>query len=1055
MTALLFAAALAAPPRLAVVEVAGARAVPPAFLTLLEAALLRSESVTLVERVELRHVLEERTITLALGSGADALAAAGALLSADALLLLEAGDPGRERVMPVRVRLVDARDGMKLRDVVVALEEGARAQEAAAGFVAARVVRRLGLAAAGAGTPVGVIGFTSEEVSRRWDWLSGSLSAGIEEHLGEGPGVVLLERERLYPHTEERVLTAGLPERLRTSAVLVDGSWRIAREGGAEEIALVLRGRRARAAVFEARLSGAAGDLAGLARRAAEEVRARLKLAGPASPVGADVEVAALLREADACSRLRESERALRMVEGAHALAPERTDVLFRLLPTGGQAFSRVYHAAPPRGPEDRGRYFREIVPICFRTLSVAERIVANELPHTLHAHHARSVWVHRPGSWYVDGLFDVLGYGNLHLGPAEADPGTKREMRGRVRALFARYRALVKGNDDVLYASVLAHAAKNLSWLCETTEEALRFSRGVQEETAALMRRVSCPECASGLECGIEPRDLPPVPPGGDPERWKPPYRAFVEDLLRHPDPLVRLSGVRASVRFEEDAARRAERAAAGLELLVELVGSVPFDHRTPWFREPMRRLVDAAFADPLARARWLEGFLEVLERLPVFSALEWQDAALAASSAWEAGARPGEALAVLDRSIAAAERRGGGDPTERHYLERLVEGRRQFVARHPEAAALAGGKAAPAKYRIERVARLEGVEGRRIVAEGALLAVVTVRVTPARPGGRDRVRWGLLRFDAKTRQPLPLVELDREVEFPAEREGSIDSGRMPPTAVEGAVVYFGISGAGIAVFPGEGPPRLLSEESGLADRRVRALEAVDGRLYALVGDPFTDSGLMEVDPATGRSRLLGSSRARERRSPLDGRFLQFLCADHERRALILGVEGEPGGRGPRSSLFVHDVRTGAVEPLKIEWLAALEGALIGERGQMTARRVGGLALITSFPFVWSIDLSARRIAPLLRSSQLAAPVDAPWVVGSHWPRAECFWGRRLVCREGAHLLCFVPGEARPDFPLDGLRDPRNQPIRDVAPDGDGLLLLDATALHRLTAPR
>lgn len=988
---LLAAAALAAPPhRLAVVEVAGARAVPPAFTALLEAALLRSEAVTLVERGELRRVLAERALTLA--AGADALAAAGALVAADALLLLEAGDPGRERVTPVRVRLVDARDGVKLQDVVVAPGDGTKLDETA-GFVAGRVARRLGLAAAGgARTLVGVIGFTSEEVSRRWDWLSGSLSAGIEGRLGEVPGVVLLERERLHPLAEERVLTAGLPERLRTSAVLVDGSYGIALEGGRADVLLVLRGRRGGETVFEARLPGAVDDVASLARRAAEEVRARLELAAPARAMDADVEVAALLREAEACTRVRACDRALRLVEGAHALAPDRVDVRLRLVLAGRDAFLRVHET--PLARTDRAGYFREILPICFRTLGVAERIVANDLPHGLYAGQARSAWVHRPGSWFVDGLFDVFAYGNLHLGPAQADPETGQEVRSRVRRLFARYREVVKGKDDVLYGSILSQASKDFAWHCESAEEAIRFCRGVREETAALLERVACPECATGLDCGGSAYDFEAAPWGGDRARWGPLYRAFLDDLIRDENPLLRLSGLRSSARWERGSPRSVEQARAGLDLLLDrLVVSMPADAVAPWL------------------APWAEELLEL---------------------AW-------------GRAGAAGE-----DARARHHREKLLEARLRLRAHPPEAAS--GGSTGPARYRLERVADLAPLapaEARGLVAGEGLLAVVT-----ARPAGPGRVRWGLVRLDANTRRPLPVVELDRDVEEVRESAATLDSGRGPATAVAGATVWVGLPGAGLAAFPEKGPARLLTEEDGLPDRRVRALEAVDGRLFALVGDAFTDSGLMEVDPASGRARLLASSRARERRGPLDGRFLQFLCADRERRALVLGVEGGPGG--PRSALLVLDVRSGTVEPLADDAFAALRRTLLGERGQVSARRTAGTALITSFPFVYSIDLSTRRIAPLLRSSQLAAQVETPWLARARWPRAECLWRDRLVCREGATLLCFRPDRAEPELPLDALGPVRapGGPLRDVAPDGDGLLLLEPAGLHRLSSP-
>ncbi|MBI1853944.1 MAG: hypothetical protein HYR85_26705, partial [Planctomycetes bacterium] len=950
-------------------------------------------------------------------------------------------------------------DGVKLADSIVSLAGSRKDWEESATFVSQRVTRRLELAsgASGARAFVGVIGFASEEVSRRWDWLSGSLSTGVEERLNDMPGVVLLERERLWTLTDERALTEGLPDRVKTSAVLVDGSFRIGGERGKEEIALALRGRRGKESIFEVRLTAPALDPADLAHRAADEIQARLKLARPPQPMSANEEVAALLREASVFRKFSENERAMRLVEAAHAIAPERVDCLFELLLTGVECYHQRYFALHKPTPDDLARYYRALLPICHRTLAVAEQIVANSLPHTLYIHYTNPTFMWKPHSYVVDGLYVVFGWGSIHLGPASADPEARDEIQGRLRVLFAKYRALVKGKDDVLYATVLAQAAQEFPWLCESPEEAMRFCLTVQEETAGLMRRTNCPEAASGLKCGASIYDFDRATWGKDRAAWKPLYEKFVATLCNHSDPLLRLSGHFARMRLVDRDPNAREQALADLELLRnEVIGSVQFDGSNPWFTPWVHVLIEIAYGrehapdeNALEKAHAYDQLSTALEKQSVFAVGAWRQWANAEAGCYERASRAGEGLAVLDRAIALCERRTSDDSEGRYERGKLADVRRQFLARHPELVPV-NADSSRNRFEIERVASFTGlgaIQCRRIVSEGDVLAIVYVRLQPP--------RVGVLRLDPKTREITRRVEMDRDVVLPS--GGPATAMRMPSVAVDGDTIYVGVPGAGIAVFPNDESPRCVSEASGLADARVHALEFVDGKLFALVGDVFTEAGVMEVDPATGKSRMLCSSRARERRSEIDGRIVHALCANPAQHSLVLEmgpVEATiPEPTRGRSTLFVYDLRSGTVERLRDETFDRMNRDLVSENGQVSIRRSGSVALFTSFPFVYSLDLATRRITPLVKSTGAYAqmPLETKWTAGADWPRAEFLLGTGLVCLQRADLLFFREGKAEAEFPLDGLRKPgdHRREIRDIAPTGRSILLLEDDSLH------
>ena len=76
------------------------------------------------------------------------------------------------------------------------------------------------------------------------------------------------------------------------------------------------------------------------------------------------------------------------------------------------------------------------------------------------------------------------------------------------------------------------------------------------------------------------------------------------------------------------------------------------------------------------------------------------------------------------------------------------------------------------------------------------------------------------------------------------------------PAVAMHNEDVYLGTVSAGILVFRGNGGIEYWTEKTGLACQRIRDLQSLGKRLFAHVGTPLLDSGLMEIDPLTGKSR-------------------------------------------------------------------------------------------------------------------------------------------------------------------------------------------------------
>jgi hypothetical protein len=196
-------ACMAATTRVAIVDVS-TQPVPPAFVDLLTVALTQEPTVALLERDQVAQLLREQALGFAL-SGSDAVKA-GKLAGVQAFLMLKAGTN-----QTLRVRLVDARYGLKLWDTMFTVGANAKDFEQGARALAKGTVFRLANFLCGTDTPrtVSISAFRSEEISKRWDWLGETLGTGIEQQLALQPGIVVMERARTRPLTEERELTEG------------------------------------------------------------------------------------------------------------------------------------------------------------------------------------------------------------------------------------------------------------------------------------------------------------------------------------------------------------------------------------------------------------------------------------------------------------------------------------------------------------------------------------------------------------------------------------------------------------------------------------------------------------------------------------------------------------------------------------------------------------------------------------------------------------------------------------------------------------------------------
>ena len=282
-------------------------------------ALVNFPGVQLVERTEIRHVLEELRLNASGLADSAKVIKVGALAAAEALVVLEQEPDAKPPL--AHCRLIDSRSGASLLNWIrpAAEFEKRRAELAAA----------LGTALAKSRLPaqdrryVGVVGIHSEEPGRALDNVAALLGTMLEDGLQQLPRVIVLERKQLERLTSEHNLS-GMELALQTSAMLVEGGVRHGREGN--KLAATIRvspliGGKA----TELQLTLPADDLLASRRLLSEAMsRAFRTPAAHAPPPDPRAEAAALQQRALLFHVVGQYGDAARLLEAAWALAPDR-----------------------------------------------------------------------------------------------------------------------------------------------------------------------------------------------------------------------------------------------------------------------------------------------------------------------------------------------------------------------------------------------------------------------------------------------------------------------------------------------------------------------------------------------------------------------------------------------------------------------------------------------------------------------------------------------------------------------------------------------------------
>jgi hypothetical protein len=318
---------------------------------------------------------------------------------------------------------------------------------------------------------------------------------------------------------------------------------------------------------------------------------------------------------------------------------------------------------------------------------------------------------------------------------------------------------------------------------------------------------------------------------------------------------------------------------------------------------------------------------------------------------------------------------------------------------------------------------------------------------------GSATNEHYGILRLSPATLQPVVSLFSPSSIRFESQSPYLINNYAQegPPVAALDGDIFVGLPDCGVLMFAGNNKVELLNEETGLAIQNVQSLQALDGKLFAIVGAVWQDSGLMEIDPKTRISRILSSSRAKFKGSDLDGRSISSIAADARHHALWILTPGELFLYQPADRTVVR--KTGSRGDI-------LKAIVMDHSLQICEDKL----LISGFGGCFQLDAQTEQFDVLVARTGMIYRWGKPrWQQPDFWsarPQRTILVGEGLILRDHQSLPDFQPYPFL--FFRAGMSDPENLldlcfpqqvatklVIRDIALSPKGLLVLTDDALY------
>ncbi len=850
--------------RLAIVDVGASNKAQEPFLDVLTAAFSKQPAVALLERTEIAKLLREQSLSLSM-SNAD-MVKTGKLLAADSLLMLEANTTEGKTLL--RCRLVDASYGFKLWDASLPFSAKPEEYRIQAEILARQATQKIGRIKLDPQKLIllGVSNFSSEELSPKWEWLSNALATSVEQNLALYPGVVLMERMKTGALRDERTLVAGLPEALKASAVLVDGSFKMQRDKGPDSILVYVRCRKQDRNLGEARIEGSIRELGDLYPKIVATIASSLGRKPDKLLMQPAAEAAMLANDARSFLKIHDPEQAAPLAEAALSLTPDSADLKMLMIEASLELPFQYFRRTNNNKDIDK---FKEGLNLFITTTLkiyplIEEEMLADsvQLSQLRYLPNGVEPYFHSMNNWFSEASRNHL---NINLKQKEA-----------LKEIVPLYWHLYKlGMGSYPEGSTRRQRIMYLAgWVFEfssTVEEAIQLSKDMLLNNNTVINSLG-----SLLSCLRNPQYAEWPKQKGATEK----IARYLEELTQSDSSRMRLLGEWASMEFYRN---NIDKQRQHCERLLELYKKEDLLVRDniiflmiPAAFSNMKVSADAR-EDKALKAKYCLDMLEYAFQKQLFNKNSQLDSNLAqavvgAINHYIDTNRIPEASALFQR--ATAEFKGDNAlitlAIAKNKLMNLSMNRKPYrnvllyssKGRYPE------------------------IHFLRLLVNDNTQAVVysdTAHLT-------QLTQFGIMQLSPENLAPLSSQLLPYKMKYIPGLDSNRYYSEGPEAAADDQAIYLGVKRSGIAVFYKDGSSKLWNEETGLATNVVRSLEILDGKLYASVGgfgSSQKDNGLMEVDLKTGISTVLFSNKAKENKEELDGALITGIAADPERHTL------------------------------------------------------------------------------------------------------------------------------------------------------------------------
>ncbi len=524
--------------RIAVIDV-GSKETPDSFSQFLWINISEQSNILVVEREQINKILKEQMLNLQFGDDSDTehFVKAGKILGADFLLMFESGESAQGQV-PVRFRLVETRYGMKFWDYGLLLDKEEKNHHAQAKEISETIISRLQAKNKyGNFTYVAIGAFRSEELSQNWNWISDELAAGIEQKLVNQPSIVLLERWRTKPLMNERDLVEGLPERLRSSAVFIDGKYRIDRQKNSNSILVTFYGYSNNQKIFTINIEGSSDNIRELSQNASIAITEKLNIKHETIAMEPAREAALLIEQAKTFEAFKDYHRSRILYETTLAIDPNNIEAMTQLLSNNTEL--QASYGGLNLKDKNRELYKREMIPLMLNNIDIAEHLIKYYTSIKYKAEFSTQLKNH---SSNIHGA--MVTSINVFLYPyfIKEILGTKddtieifKDFQTKLSNIFPIYLDAVKDYDDYLYSSIINIGLARSYWWASSPQE---YIDNLQDWLELSVLKGTNNSWYMNILASFNFTTCPLWPKNKENEKL---YTTFLEKLTHHANPMIR----------------------------------------------------------------------------------------------------------------------------------------------------------------------------------------------------------------------------------------------------------------------------------------------------------------------------------------------------------------------------------------------------------------------------------------------------------------------------------------------------------------------------------